>query len=405
MTRAVYPAAVPSSHVVNPAVNMPMRYSSTTKPLQPAVSYAQPFCSFLSENPTVFHAVSYFATELEHAGYTKLSERSAWDLSPGGRYYLTRNSSSLIAFQVGKSFRPGDGGVAMIAGHVDALTAKLKPISKIVSPAGFSQLGVAPYAGALGPTWWDRDLGIAGRVYIKEGAKVVEKLVDLHEPIARIPTLAPHFGSIASGPFNLETQMVPVIGLEADEGSFSVEGKEAFVAQDAARTFAEKQPPRLVKAIQKELGVKEAGDIVNWELELYDVQPATVGGLDKEFIYGGRIDDKLCSWSALEGLLASGPETSPSSVKLVGLFDDEEIGSLLRQGAQSNFLPGTVERIVDSLSSHKSGANLLAQTYANSFLVSADVTHAVNPNFLNAYLTKHAPRLNVGVTVSADASG
>lgn len=155
-------------------------------------------------------------------------------------------------------------------------------------------------------------------------------------------------------------------------------------------------------------------DIINWELELYDVQGAKLGGLDKEFIYGGRIDDKLCSWAAIQALLGSAPAEddqsktsadSSSVIKLVGLFDDEEIGSLLRQGARGNFLPSSIERIIDSFSSSKAGANVVASTYANSFLVSADVSHAVNPNFLSAYLPNHSPRLNVGVAVSADSNG
>lgn len=158
------------------------------------------------------------------------------------------------------------------------------------------------------------------------------------------------------------------------------------------------------------------GDIINWELELYDLQPATLSGLDKEFISGGRIDDKLCSWSALQALIGSThtpatssedpsePSSPPSSIiKLVALFDDEEIGSLLRQGARGNFLPSTIERIVDSFASASAasstprvaaagasfaGPNLINQTYANSFLISADVSHAVNPNFVNVYLGK-----------------
>ena len=108
-----------------------------------------------------------------------------------------------------------DAFVAMAAGHIDALTAKLKPVSKKPTSAGYVQLGVAPYAGALNSTWWDRDLGIGGRVIVKTSAQSIEsRLVKLDWPIARISTLAPHFGSAASGPFNKETQMTPVIGLE-----------------------------------------------------------------------------------------------------------------------------------------------------------------------------------------------
>ena len=114
--------------------------------------------------------------------------------------------------------------------------------------------------------------------------------------------------------------------------------------------------------------------IVNWELEVFDFQPAQLGGLDKEFIFAGRIDDKLCSFSAINALLESSGDSG--IIKIVGLFDDEEVGSLLRQGARSNFLPVTIERIVEALADGPSGANLVTQTYANSFLISADVTHA-----------------------------
>ena len=128
--------------------------------------------------------------------------------------------------------------------------------------------------------------------------------------------------------------------------------------------------------------------------------------MEKELIYGGRIDDKLCSWAAVQGLLETNAYASQSTIKCVGLFDNEEIGSLSRQGAHGNFLPSTIERIIESFAGEgKNVASLVGRTFANSFLVSADVTHAVNPNFLSAYLAQHSPRLNVGVTVSADASG
>ncbi|KAF4555154.1 Aminopeptidase I zinc metalloprotease (M18)-like protein [Elsinoe fawcettii] len=361
-------------------------------------AYAQPFCDYLTDNPTIFHAVDAVAKDLEDNGFKKLSERKEWDIEAGGKYYLERNGSGLIAFVVGSNYKSGNGA-AIIAGHVDALTAKLKPVSNVPNKAGFTQLGVAPYAGALNRTWWDRDLGIGGRVLVREGSKIVSKLVRLDHPIARIPTLAPHFGAPSAGPFNPETQMVPIIGLESADTTTSSSIKPG--------TFAATQPPRLVKAIARELGISEAEyhNIVNWELELYDYQPATVGGLDKELIFAGRIDDKLCSWAAIQALLNSADQSSSGIIKVVGLFDDEEIGSLLRQGARGNFLPATIERVVSSLADHTPSSDLLGRTFANSFLVSSDVTHAVNPNFLNVYLENHAPQLNVGVAISADSNG
>lgn len=199
--------------------------------------------------------------------------------------------------------------------------------------------------------------------------------------------------------------MVPIIGLDNTDTSFSSANEPSFRTSilGGAGSFASTQPERLVKAIAGELKISDYSTLVNWELELYDYQPATTGGLEKEFIFGGRIDDKLCSWSAVQALLETSTKGS-SILKVVALFDDEEIGSLLRQGARGNFLPSTIERVVDSFAS-PSNPNLISRTFANSFLISSDVTHAVNPNFLPVYLENHAPRLNVGVAIAADSNG
>ncbi|KAL4793362.1 glycosyl hydrolase family 71-domain-containing protein [Aspergillus venezuelensis] len=389
---------------VTPTARLSASASASPKTINPD-DYSQAYCDFMTNHPTIFHAVDGFAKQLEAKGYKYLSERELWTpkLERGGKYYTTRNGSALIAFSVGSDYKSGNG-LAIIAGHIDALTAKLKPVSKLPNKAGYVQLGVAPYAGGLGKTWWDRDLSVGGKVLVRNAStgKVESKLVKLDWPIARIPTLAEHFGTPSQGPFNKETQMVPIIGVDnsdllSDEASSTVEGIEAG-------TFAATQPPKLVKVISNELGITNYNSILNWELELFDSQPARLGGLEKDLIFAGRIDDKLCCYAAQEALLASSDETSPSSIKMTGYFDDEEIGSLLRQGARSNFMSSVIERITQSFA-HSYGPDLLAQTVANSFLISSDVIHAVNPNFLNVYLENHAPRLNVGVTVSADSNG
>lgn len=312
---------------------------------------------------------------------------------------MTRNGSSLIAFTVGKAYKSGNG-VAMIGGHIDALTAKLKPVSTKPNKAGYVQLGVSPYAGGLNATWWDRDLSIGGRVVVRdaESGKTSVKLVKLDWPIAKIPTLAPHFGVGMMGQNNAETQAVPIIGLE---GSPHVSSEPL----GPVGSFVNTQPPRLVQLISKQLGIQDYSTIVNWELELFDSQPAQTGGMDREFIFAGRIDDKLCSWPALMALLASTDNEDEGTIKLVALFDDEEIGSLLRQGARGNFLPLVVERAVEALNPKTYGPGVLGQTYAKSFLLSADVTHAGNPNFLGSYLDEHVPKLNVGVCICADSNG
>lgn len=357
--------------------------------------YTMPYVKFMTENPTIFHAVDTLTKQLTNSGYEYLSERTIWKLKAGGKYYTKRNSSSFIAFAIGKDYKPGNG-VGIVAGHIDALTVKLKPIPKLPTKAGYIQMGVAPYAGGMNSTWWDRDLGIGGRVLVKTKNGIEQRLVKLDWPIARIPSLAPHFGAAAVGPFNPETQMVPIIGLDNSD----LKAKSTI----PAGTFAATQPERLVKTIAGQMGIEDYNSILNWELELFDIQPAQLGGLDHEFIFAGRIDDKLCCFAAIEGLLASSDDASPGIVKMVGCFDDEEIGSYLRQGARSNFMSSVIERICESTAG-SCGANLHSQMMANSFLVSSDVIHAVNPNFLNAYLENHSPRLNVGVAVSADPNG
>ncbi|CAM1508153.1 Fc.00g050010.m01.CDS01 [Cosmosporella sp. VM-42] len=364
-------------------------------------AFTKPFCDFLQENPTIFHTVDYFKTKLNKQGFEELSTRDSWTdkVQPGGKYWVTRNGSSLIAFTVGKAYKPGNG-VAMIGGHIDALTAKLKPVSTKPNKAGYVQLGVAPYAGGLNATWWDRDLSIGGRVVVRdeETGKTKTRLVKLDWPIAKIPTLAPHFGVGMMGQNNKETQAVPIIGLE---GSPHVSAEPL----GPVGSFVNTQPPRLVQLVSKQLSIQNYGSIVNWELELYDSQPAQTGGMDREFIFGGRIDDKLCSWPALMALLGSSSNEDEGTIKLVALFDDEEIGSLLRQGARGNFLPLVVERAVEALNPKTYGPGVLGQTYAKSFLLSADVTHAGNPNFLGSYLDEHVPKLNVGVVICADSNG
>ncbi|KAE8145952.1 glycosyl hydrolase family 71-domain-containing protein [Aspergillus avenaceus] len=389
----------------NPAtISSPMVDPSTTFAPE---DYAKPYCEFMTSNPTIFHAVDGFTKQLESKGYKRLPEREPWTskLEKGGKYYVTRNASASIAFSIGKDYQSGNG-LAIIAGHIDALTAKLKPVSKLPTKAGFLQLGVAPYAGALSDTWWDRDLSIGGRVLVQDSdtGKVESKLVKLDWPIARIPTLAPHFGAPSQGPFNKETQMVPIIGI--DNSDLFQQQTPSANSNNGIKpgSFAATQPEKLIKVISKELGITDYNSILNWELELYDSQPARLGGLEKDLIFAGRIDDKLCCYAAQEALLASPDNTSTSSIKMVGMFDDEEIGSLLRQGARSNFMSSVIERITEAFAPNY-GPNVLAQTVANSFFVSSDVIHAVNPNFLNVYMENHAPRLNVGVAVSADSNG
>lgn len=361
--------------------------------------YTDKFLDFMNTSPTVFHAVRYLSKELEAAGFRYISERENWvgPLVEGTKFYTTRNGSSLSAFVIGKNWKPGNG-FGFIGCHIDALATKLKPIS-IKSPVeGYNLLGVAPYASSLsGPTWWDRDLGIGGKVIVREGGKVTSKLAHIPYPIARIPTLAPHFGTPANGPFNPETQMAPIIGL-VGEG----EPEDNATESEKKSPLYGKHSLKLIRAIAKNIGV-EVENIMDFELELFDTQFGTVGGLDKELVFCPRIDDKICSYAAVHGFLESVKASENTGViNAVALFDNEEVGSLTRQGAGGGLLESTVDRILAVYGADNEDKRI---SYANSFLVSADVIHAVNPNFANVYLEHHKPKLNYGVTVSCDPNG
>lgn len=377
--------------IKRPEKNAPRRAAEHSSSSAASKDYGQGFCDFLNASPTVFHAVDYYAKRLEKAGYSHLTEREDWSdkLEAGGKYYLTRNYSSLIAFAIGDNYKPGNG-TALIGSHIDALTMRVKPVST-KSSVGYLQLAVAPYAGGGNMTWWDRDLGLAGRVMVAhENGDTVQHLVRLPYPVAKIPTLAPHFGAPSRGPFDLETQMTPIVGLESQTVEQELEKQFNVMSTAPVNDPVKNHSPRLLTAVARELQVKVSA-IRDFELELFDFQPAQPFGLDAELLSVPRCDDKLCSYAAMEALLNATTDedalNNSGALQMVYLCDDEEVGSGLRQGAGGNMVPLTIERIVDVFrarsQSAKSTANLVAMTFASSFLISADVKHALNPNVCN----------------------
>lgn len=356
------------------------------------LDYAYDFLEFINKNPTEFHATKYLCDLLEKHGFKFLSERDDWckqlDIhldAKQSKFYTVRNGSSLAAFTIGYNWKPVHG-IGIVGAHIDALTVKLKPISIVPTSeenGDFLRLGVAPYSGTLSPQWWDRDLGLAGRLIVKDGNKIKSVLVKMDHPIGRIPTLAPHFGAVADGPFNKETQMVPIIGLQDDDVPPATE-------EEKTSPVVGMHDIRVLRAIAKQAGVPLA-NILEVELQLYDFQSGVLGGLDKEFLIAGRLDDKLCVYTSLYGLLEA--KSANNEFNMVAYFDNEEIGSLTRQGARGGLIETVIDRVL--WNDAKSKRRLLA----NSFFVSADNTHAVNPNFANEYLDLHKPKLNTGMTI------
>lgn len=358
------------------------------------------YMAFTDANPTTYHAVRHFAKVLDEAGFVYLSEKAPFKVSAdGGLYYTIRGEQSLVAFAVGKKWTP-TRGVGAVGSHVDALTAKLKPFSTKHDVKGYQMLGVAPYSGALNHLWLDRDLGIAGLVLVRDvrSRKVLSRLVSSgRHPICRIPSLAPHFGAAASRlPYNKETKMVPVIG-------YGTLTPEATQHEKKAPLYG-KHSLALLRYVA-DLAGTSVEDIVLADLELYDVQAATRGGLSSEFIYAPRIDDRLCLYAAVHALVDLVQNldlTEYDGFSAVLLANNEEIGSATRTGAKGKLLNSVVERVV---SSRGYSSLEVPVVFANLVILSADVTHALNPNFLSAYLDGHYPVPNTGLTLKLDANG
>lgn len=358
------------------------------------------FIDFTYKNPTTYHVVKFAANMLEKSGFKYLCEKGQWDKcigKEGGKFYTIRNGTNLVAFVIGKNWTVPKGA-GIIGSHIDALAAKLKPASLKDHVEGFDVLGVAPYGGSLGEQWFDRDLGLGGRVlYHDEDSDVIkEKLIDTTPyPIAKIPSLAPHFGKPSEGPFDKEDQAVPIVGYPTGT---------PVPANDKEKTspLYGKHCINLLRYIAKQAGLKVC-QLTQLDLDLFDVQKGVIGGINEDFIFAPRLDDRLCSFAALWAMDMYSHTVDVSTSEdfsVLALFDNEEVGSLTRQGAQG----GLMESVIERVSHAHAGADCadLRTLYANSIIISADVNHMFNPNFKEVYMPRHSPKPNVGVTLSLD---
>ncbi|KAL9014283.1 MAG: hypothetical protein Q9173_001066 [Seirophora scorigena] len=300
----------------------------------------------------------------------------------------------------------------------------MKPVSR-KQGEGFIQVGVETYGGGLWHTYlllgFDRDLSIAGRVMVKtEKEDFVQKLVKIARPILRIPTLAIHLDRQETFTFNKETQLFPIAGLVAAELNRTAEAPEA-TAQDSSDasnipsdgSFAptkvphERHHPHIMELIANEANVPSSS-IVDFELILYDTHPACIGGLNNEFIFSARLDNLGMSYCSVTSLINS--LSSPSAldnercIRLISLFDHEEIGSTTAQGADSNLLPSIIRRLSVVGPGSDQTDTAYEQTLATSFLVSADMAHSVNPNYASKYENDHKPEMNKGTVIKINAN-
>ncbi|KEZ42556.1 Aspartyl aminopeptidase [Scedosporium apiospermum] len=394
--------------------------SATASPDMSSLNAAKDFIRFVNDSPTPYHAVASAVSRLQKAGFVHIKEKDPWvsEIQPGGKYFITRNASSIIAFAVGRKWRPGSP-IAMVGAHTDSPCLRFKPVSKKTN-AGFMQVGVETYGGGIWHSWFDRDLGVAGRVLVKtsDGA-IVPRLVKIDKPVLRIPTLAIHLDRSANFEPNKETELFPIAGLveaelnKADEKDVAAEAENKPFQPLAA--MGERHHPHIVDLIAETAGVSPS-DIVDFEMLLFDTQPPCLGGLNDEFIFSARLDNLNMAYCTIVGLLESSTDASlenDSTIRLAACFDHEEIGSLSAQGANSSFLPSILRRLAAVKATNDDDASwdvepdssaAFEQTLARSFLISADMAHSVHPNYAGKYESDHRPVMNKGTVIKVNAN-
>lgn len=321
---------------------------------------------FIRRSPTAFHAVANLREMLEGQGFRPLNECESWKLVPGGRYCVTRNQSSIIAFRIPK----GDfNHFQLVASHSDSPCFKLKPSAGRDSN-GYAILNVEKYGGMIMQTWFDRPLSIAGRAVVRTAEGIGTRLVCLDRDLALIPNLPIHFNRAVNDGVKLNPQvdMLPVIG----------EAGTDYMA-----------------LVAEALGV-DGADILGCDLYLVIRDEPRRWGAKGEYIASPRLDDLECAYASIRALLDAKPS---DHVDMACVFDNEEVGSGTRQGADSTFLSEVTRRIVATL-----GGGDYETALARSMMLSADNAHGVHPNHPEKYDEDNRVALNGGVVVKFNAA-
>jgi len=332
---------------------------------------------FISASPSPFHCVVAAAARLTAAGFVEVhDDDAAVAVSPGQGSFMKR-AGTLFAWVPG-SDSPSEAGFRLIGAHTDSPNLRLKPKPN-QTKEGYATWAVEPYGGVLLHTWTDRDLGLAGRIAIRDATSKSPRLelVRLDMPLARIANLAIHLDREVTTRgliLNKQTHLPPIIGLS---GAPSVE-----------------------KLVSDAVGCAEA-DVLGFDLGLYDTQPPTVGGATGEFVFGARLDNQASCYSALMALIeAQRISRPPAHTSVICLFDHEECGSGSERGAESVLLKHLLEQLVDG---HPNpGVGGLRRSLARSFCVSADMAHGVHPNYADKHEPSHKPMLNGGPVIKTN---
>lgn len=337
--------------------------------------------SFIDNSPSPWHACNKVATELEQAGYQQLHEHESWKLEQNHGYYVIRDDSSIIAFKTGNQPLQ-ETGFRCIGAHVDSPTLRVKP-NPIEEKNGINRIGVETYGGAILATFTDRDLSLAGRVVYKDdnnwlGCRSV--LVDLEEPIVRIPNLAIHMNREVNEKgliLDKQTELPLILGNISSE----------LPNED-----------RFKQLLTEKSGIKTE-DIISWELCTYDTQKASLYGIDKEFFASRQIDNLASCHAAVSALITSKQATATTNI--CAFFDHEEIGSSSIKGADGSFISDILQRIANSMGCNDEEYRI---ALALSFIISADMSHAYHPNFPQFYDDSHKIMVNAGPAIKINAN-
>lgn len=335
---------------------------------------------FLYKSPTAYHSVKVIKEVLTSKGFIEIKEEEKWNLQKEGKYYVAKNDSALIAFTVGRG-EIEEAGFKLIGAHTDSPGFRIKAKPEMLSENKYIKLNTEVYGGPLLYTWFDRPLGIAGKVALKGESTLKPRveLININRPILIIPSVAIHMNRNVNEGFavNKQKDTLPLLGLI----------NEKFEKDNY-----------LIKILAEELKV-EADEIIGFDLGLYEIEKGSIMGINEEFISAGRLDDLWMVYAGMKALIDSDINASTNVLVCV---DNEEIGSHTAQGADSALLLNILERITIALGKDKEG---LYRALANSIMISADLAHAVHPNAEEKHDPTNRPVLGEGPVLKTAASG
>jgi len=330
---------------------------------------------FLQASPSPYHAVETLCASLGQAGFIALDEREEWSLKPGGRYFVTRNDSAIIAFQLANQFDVSQG-LRISAAHTDSPSLKLKPKS-LFTREGYLQFNVEVYGGALLNPWFDRDLGMAGKVwFLDQHGQMQSDLITIDRPVASIPSLAIHLDRQA----NVERSINPAKDINPILGLSMGLDEENFDFTDLLQQALEHQG-------------HEVETVLDYSLHLFDLTEPRLIGANLDLLASGRLDNLLSCYTGMLSLLNTDPEVSCMLI----CSDHEEVGSLSAEGANGNFAECVLQRICP-------GPEPFGRFIANSMLISTDNAHAVHPNFSDRHDQHHKPQINHGIVIKTNSN-